>query len=240
MLRRNFNTYLLSRPNVSISSALLLKHYFTIKRIFLSSNQRNYNNQFTCQSQRLFTSYKNTASQNVPTINSRAQRASQVIKFCPLLSLLYTKSLYKKRPLGYQPRDKDAAIEEKYNQDQDLQFYNSSKLFKEFLKLKARKGTAACLCQLLKKLQAFTNKLVNVHSKLHNFNTITTYRVALVFTQHSPKIQAILSLYIDQCLLRNKKIIFQFNIPVLQILAQEVIEVLSYNIFSVYLHNNTN
>ncbi|KAL1598199.1 hypothetical protein SLS59_007209 [Nothophoma quercina] len=237
VLRRDFDTHLPSRPDVTIGSALPPKHHFTVERIFTPSDQRTYDNQFARWQQRLFTSHRNAAGQNVPAVNARSQRASQMIEFFPLIGHLHFESPAEKRPKDEAYGDGNNHLDEKYNRDRESFFYEKSPMYKEFQAISYEKGKASRLRWLLSKIQHFTDELVDAEGRPLDFANMSPTNIAAEFVKRSPKLQAMLSLHMDWCLLRNEKMIFWFNTPILQVLAQEVLEALGYNLFSVYSHN---
>jgi hypothetical protein len=170
-------------------------------------------------------------------MNARASRASQIIDFFPVAGWLHIESPAEKRPRDSRYGEGDDRLDEKYNKDRNSWFYERSDLYKRYNALPRMKpgGRGERLRFIFKAARELGCDILNPK---HNYDTMTNVDLAQEFFQHSPKMQAILSLYMDWCLLRDEKVIFWFMTPAIQEMAQTVMELLGHDIFSVYSAND--
>jgi hypothetical protein len=137
------------------------------------------------------------------------------------------------QPLG----DDDDLLDKKYNRDRESWFYTKSDLFKAYDALP--KITPGGNGERLRWLLSTARRLgCEVLSAELDFENMSNADIAQLVVNYSPKMQAILSLYNDWCLLADEKIIYWFNTPIIQELAQTVMELLNIPVFSVYAGNS--
>ncbi|KAF2444385.1 hypothetical protein P171DRAFT_485840 [Karstenula rhodostoma CBS 690.94] len=126
VLQRDFDSAIVPGSRNTISQSIPPKYHYTIERVFAPSDERTYNNQFARWSKRMFTTHKSSTSQNVPTVNARAQKTIQLIKFCPFLGHLHIEVDAEKRPKDSVYRHGDDRLDAKYNPDRESWFFDQS------------------------------------------------------------------------------------------------------------------
>jgi hypothetical protein len=238
VMRRDFGSGLPAGSQNTIGRSMPKKHVYSVERIFAPDDQRIYTNQLARWRNRIFTTHTSAAlGTNVPAANARTSRALQIINFLPLTGYLHYEVLYEKRPAEHPLGDDDDSLDEKYNRDRELWFYNKSPLFKAYEALPKMKlgERGERLRWILKTARTMGCEALGPELDIDGMSNAT---LAQLIVQHSPKMQAILGLYNDWCLLANEKLIFWFNTPIIQELAQTVMELLGISIFSVYSGNN--
>jgi hypothetical protein len=237
VLRRDFDTALPPGSSNTIDSALPPKHHYTVERMYSPSDQRTYSNQFARWKNRIYTTHFSSGGSRVPAQNARATRAIQIIDFLPIAGHLHIESEAEKRPSDSIYGDGDDRLDEKYNKDRESWFYDKSKLFRAYDSLPRMLpgGKGDRLRWIFKTARELGCEELNPSI---DFDAMSNVDFAHLFLKHSPKMQAILSLYMDWCQLRDEKVIYWFMTPVIQEMVQTVMELLGHDIFSVYSSNS--
>ncbi|XP_014550372.1 hypothetical protein COCVIDRAFT_31860 [Bipolaris victoriae FI3] len=238
VLGRNFDSALPAGSSNTIGQSMPPKHHYTVERCYTPEDYRIYTTQFARWKSRLYTTHTAPGrSTKVPATNARATRAIQILDFLPLLGFLHLERPAEKRPSKHALGPGDDRLDEKYNRDRESWFYEKSKLYQTYDQLPRMKpgGKGERIRWLLSTAAHMNCPDLPMPEEIEAMDNPT---LAWTVIKRSPKMQAILGLYMDWALLRDEKVIFWFMTPIVQEIAQTVMELLGHSVFSVYSYNN--